>query len=45
MIFEPPIKASVIRRTLVALAEVGRPELPGFVEKEMLGGERRLLVY
>jgi len=39
MIFEPPIKASVIRRTLVALAEVGRPELPGFVEKEMLGEE------
>jgi hypothetical protein len=37
MFFEPPIPASTIRRTLIALAEVGRPELPDFVEREMLG--------
>jgi hypothetical protein len=39
MVFEPPIKASTIQRMLLALAEVGRAQLPDFVEKQMLGEE------
>jgi hypothetical protein len=39
MIFEPPIQAAALRRMLIALAEVGRPMLPDFVEREMRGEE------
>jgi hypothetical protein len=39
MILTPPIDPQSIHRTLLALAEIGRPQLPDFVEKQMLGEE------
>jgi hypothetical protein len=39
MILKPPIDGETIHRTLLTLAEVGRPQLPEFVEKQMLGEE------
>jgi hypothetical protein len=39
MVLSPPIDGEAIRRTLRALAEVGRPQLPEFVERQMLGEE------
>lgn len=39
MILTPPIEGETIYRTLLALAEVGRPQLPDFVERQMLGEE------
>lgn len=39
MVFDAPIKAQALHRILMSLAEVGRPVLPDFVEKQMLGEE------
>lgn len=39
MIFESPLQAPTLHRMLMSLAEVGRPVLPDFVEKQMLGEE------
>jgi len=39
MVFDSPMKAQALHRILMSLAEVGRPVLPEFVEKQMLGEE------
>jgi hypothetical protein len=39
MVFDSPMKTHALHRILMSLAEVGRPVLPDFVEKQMLGEE------
>jgi hypothetical protein len=39
MVFDSPLNPETLRRMLTSLAEVGRPVLPDFVEKQMLGEE------
>jgi hypothetical protein len=39
MIFDSPIQAPALHRMLMSLAEVGRPVLPDFVQKQILGEE------